>query len=88
MSLKYCRRCKQIMAEALPFCPHCGASQNEQAYAADGRLDRMTWLTVGVGATLGLAGGWAMGGGAEELTAGLSIGMLAGLVWNAVRHRR
>jgi hypothetical protein len=88
MSLNHCRRCKQIMAEALPFCPHCGASQKEQASAADGRWDRMTWLTVGVGAVLGLAGGWVVGGGAEELAAGLSVGMLAGLMWNAVWHRR
>jgi hypothetical protein len=76
------------MAKVLPFCPHCGAHQNEQSHAAGEKLDRRTGLTLGVGAALGMAGGWAVGGGAEELTAGLRVGMLAGLMWNVVRRHR
>jgi hypothetical protein len=87
MSITHCNRCKQIMAAVLPRCPHCDAPQNEPSHAEGGLWDRTAWLAVGVGAALGMAGGWAVGGGAEELAAGLTVGVVAGLVCNVLRHR-
>ncbi len=86
MSSTYCHRCKRMMASALPLCPHCGAPQDEQSRAQSGRRDRTTWLAIGVGAVLGMAGGWAVVGGTESLFAGLIFGMLVGRVLVAVRH--
>jgi hypothetical protein len=87
MSLTYCHRCAGIMASALPLCPHCGAPRAERSGTAGGRPARTTWLAVGVGAVLGMAGGWAVARGAEETISGLLAGVLGGLVWSAVRHR-
>jgi hypothetical protein len=87
MSSTHCHRCKRMMASALPICPHCGAPQDERSRAESARRDHKMWLAMGIGALLGMAGAWAVYGGAEAIAAGLIGGLLAGRLLVAVWYR-
>ena len=87
MSHTYCHRCNRMMASASPFCPHCGAPQDERSKADSTRRNVEIWMCI-LPAVGGVIGGWLLFSTAWAAIAGLVVGLAVGIGIVAVRSAR
>jgi hypothetical protein len=73
MSYLYCHRCSRMMGVA-PFCPHCGATQDEASRKASATKNRDMLIGV-VPALLGMVAGYLI---FDSVIAGI-VGLVLGL---------
>jgi hypothetical protein len=75
------------MAASLAFCPHCGASQDEQSRAESARAQWEIWLAI-LPALLGIITGWLLFQTVWASVVGLLVGVSVGVGLLAVSYAR
>jgi hypothetical protein len=67
-----------MMAASCPFCPPCGASQDEQSRRQGALRNRDALLVIGP-SSAGVLLGWFLLGTVAAAAGGLAVGLLAGI---------